>query len=71
MDIKSLVGKNVNIECTDGEKFNDYQVDCFTDAYDNCDPEKNSIDILKNEGAKSGITLYEDEIKNIEVVGNE
>lgn len=29
---------------------------------------KKSIDILKNEGAKSGITLYDDEIKNIEVI---
>lgn len=31
MDIKSFAGKNVNIECTDGEKFNDYYVDCFTE----------------------------------------
>ena len=33
MDIKSFVGKNVNIECTDGEKFNDYYVDCFTERF--------------------------------------
>ena len=68
MNIELFVGKTVNIECTDGERFNNYYVDCFTDAYDNCDPEKNSIDILEKRGAENGITLFEDEIKSIEVV---
>lgn len=67
MDLNFFVGKIVNIECNDGTKYEGYIVDCFTDAYDNYEPEENSIDILKSENAQEGITLYENEIKNIVV----
>ena len=67
-ELKDYVGKLVNIECVDGVVFQNYYVDCFTDAYDNYEPEKDSIDILKNKGAINGVTLYRSEIKSIEII---
>ena len=65
LSIEKYVGKNVNIECTDGEVYQNYYVDCFTSAYDNFEPDEDSIDILKAKGDLDGITLYLSEIKSI------
>ena len=68
VEIEKFVGKTVTIECTDGMVFDNYYVDCFTDAYDNYEPNEDSIDILKYKGAMDGIILYRSEIKSIVIV---
>ena len=68
LELEEYVGKIVTIECTDGRIFERYYVDCFTDAYDNYEPNEDSIDILKYKGALDGIILYRSEIKSITVI---
>ncbi len=68
LDLESYVGKKVNIVCCDGDTYNDYYVDCFTDAYDNYEPYEDSIDILKYRGAMGGHIIYRSEIKSIEII---
>ena len=67
-EIEKYVGKTVTIECTDGTVYENYYVDCFTDAYDDCEHGEDSIDILKRKGALDGTILYRSEIKNINEV---
>lgn len=67
-DLRDYLGKEVNIECYDGDKYEKYYVCDFTIWYDNDDREEDSIDLLKNKDDYGGITLYKDEIKNIEIV---
>lgn len=67
-DVRKYVGKIVNIECVDGREYNNYYVDCFTSAYDNYEPNEDSIDILESKGDTDGITLYCSEIGSIEII---
>ena len=69
--IEEYVGKIVNIECVDGEVYQNYYVDCFTSAYDNYEPNEDSIDILKFKGALDGTTLYRSEIKSISEIAQQ
>lgn len=68
IEIEKYVGKTVTIECSDGAIFENYYVDCFTDAYDNYEPNEDSIDILKHKGESDGTVLYRSEIKSIIIV---
>lgn len=68
LNLESYVGKKVNIICNDGDVYNNYYVDCFTDAYDNYEPYEDSIDILKYKGAMGGRIIYMSEIKQIEII---
>jgi hypothetical protein len=53
--------------CNDGTAYNNYYVFGFSDAYDNYFPEEDSIDIMKSKDAHGGISLYESDIKSIEL----
>lgn len=66
LNLKSFVEKNVNVICTDVAVYNNYYVDCFTDAYDNYEPNEDSIDIFDNSKRSAGIVLYRSENKSIE-----
>lgn len=68
LNLGAYVNKKVNIECYDGDRYEKYYVYGFTIWYDNDDREEDSIDIIADENSDSGITLYESEIKNIEIV---
>ena len=68
LNLETCVGKKVNIECYDGDKYEKYYVYGFTIWYNNDDREEDSIDIMVNENSGSGITLYASEIKDIEII---
>ena len=65
MNLELYVGKYVYIECNDDSYYPYWYVYAFSDKYDNPDREEDSIDILKNEDAESGVTLYASDIKSI------
>jgi len=58
--------KTVHIVDTDGNVYDGY-VDTYTSALDN-DGTEESIGILPDKNAKSGIELYASEIQSIEIV---
>lgn len=71
IDLKNLVGKKVNIICTDGRKYSRYLVSDFTNAADNADTfdvNEDSIDIYENEVTNGGVILLRSEIESIETV---
>lgn len=71
MKLEDFVGKRVNIECTDGEKYNDYYVSDFWDSEENGDTlevYEDSIGIQVNKKANEGYCLYEHDIKSIEII---
>ena len=66
-NLEQFRGRYVNIMCNDGTAYNNYYVFGFSDAYDNYFPEEDSIDIMKSKDAHGGISLYESDIKSIEL----
>lgn len=66
--LQEYVFKYVNVVDADDISYNNYYVDDFTSAADNDDRNEESIGLLPYKGAKTGIELYESEIKSIESV---
>ena len=71
MKLEDFVRKKVNIECTDGEKYDNYYVADFWDSEENGDAVEvyeDSIGIREDENSNSGYCLYESDIKSIEII---
>ena len=67
-DLYDFKGKSIEIILKDGKKYIGY-VDYFSPALDNDDYiAEDSIGILPNKNAKSGIEVFQSEIKSIKIV---
>lgn len=66
IDLQDFLFKNVVVIDAEGKEHRGY-VDLYSSAYDNDDTEE-SIGIIPNKQAKSGIELYASEIESIKEI---
>ena len=68
MKLSNCLWKKVDIKCIDGKLYKGYYVVAYNDKYDNIDENEDSIGIKPSKTSKSGIELFESQIKDIEIV---
>ena len=66
INLENFCGKNAEITYVTGAKYKGF-VDSYSSAYDNDDTE-DSISVFPDKHSKTGIEVFQSEIKSIEII---